>query len=166
MLTVSRTVTPALASLAVLCLAGCATDTRGAASSAGAAQTAAMAATFRYMFADNASALKVNAASYCVGTGAMPNLADPTPETLAALSGVVPKVAPASTCRTAERVTDGAGRPSLIFTLTSKGCASADNCLFDGGYYEGNMSASGGDYRARRVDGVWQVAPEGPQAIS
>lgn len=85
---------------------------------------------------------------------------------MAMLSDVTPKVSPVSSCHRQTRVTDAEGKPALIFTVTAKGCSSADDCLFNGGYYEGNVSASGGDYRARRVNGVWQVVPEGPQAIS
>ena len=54
-----------------LLLAGCAatstTAAREPASTGG--EAAALAATFRHLFADNASALKSNAATYCIGTG-------------------------------------------------------------------------------------------------
>lgn len=127
---------------------------------------AAMAATYRHLFANNASGLKSSASTYCVAVGARSDLADPSPALLAALSELSPKVQQASACRISDRVVNTAGQPSLLFTLRSLGCESADSCLFEGGYYEGNLSASAGQYRARKVDGRWQVTPEGPQGIS
>ena len=128
-------------------------------------EVAAMAATYRYLFANNASGQQDDAATYCIGVGARPELDDPSPALQAALSDVA-KVEPASTCQVGERVTDTDGRPSLVFNLTPLGCDGPDNCLFEGGYYEANLSASNGRYRARKAGGEWQVTPEGPQAIS
>jgi len=125
-----------------------------------------MAATYRYMFANNASALKNDAATYCVGIGAGPVLSDPPAALLTALADVTPEVRPASHCRAGTRVVNAAGQPSLMFNLAKVRCESATDCLFQGGYYEANASASSGQYHARLVNGEWQVAPEGPQAIS
>ena len=142
-----------------LALAGCVTtdDETG--------NVAAMAATYRYLFANNVSGLQQGAATYCVGVGARPGLDDPSPVLLASLADIG-KVEPASTCTVGERVTDAEGRPSLLFNLALLGCDAPDNCLFEGGYYEANLSASNGRYRARKVGGEWQVTPEGPQAVS
>ncbi len=129
-------------------------------------ETGAMAATFRYLFANNASALKARASTYCVGTGSGGELANPNPELMKALAGTRPKVVPASSCRRGNRVVDAAGRPALIFNLATVQCDGLDNCVFEGGYYEGNVSASNGRYRARWVNGRWQITPEGAQAIS
>jgi len=125
-----------------------------------------MAATYRYMFVNNASALKSEAATYCVGIGTRSDLSEPPATLLKALDDITPDVRPASECRAAERAVNSVGQPSLIFSLVQVRCDSATNCLFQGGYYEGNLSASSGQYRARLVNGEWQVAPEGPQAIS
>lgn len=152
-----------LLAVGALAIGGCVTTGPGG---TGEADTAAIAATYRYLFANNASGIKDRAATYCIGVGARPDIADPPPALLTALSDVTPKVHPASVCRVDERVVDAAGRPSLLFTLAPAGCDSPDNCLFEGGYYEANLSASHGRYRAREVDGRWQVTPEGPQAIS
>ena len=78
----------------------------------------------------------------------------------------MPKVEPVSTCRIGDRVVNAASQPSLSFNLTTVRCEGPDNCLFEGGYYEANLSASNGRYRARKAGGEWQVTPEGPQAIS
>lgn len=145
---------------AALALGGCMTmgDAAG--------DVAAMAATYRYLFANNVSGLQQDAAAYCVGVGTRPGLDDPSPVLLASLSDVA-KVEPASACKVGERVTNAAGEPSLLFNLTPLGCDAPDSCLFEGGYYEANLSASNGRYRARQIDdGVWHIAPEGPQAVS
>lgn len=125
-----------------------------------------MAATYRYLFANNASGLGSDAAAYCVGIGTRPGLADPPAALIAALSDVRPEVVPASACRVDARVENAAGEPSLLFNLAPFGCDADAGCLFAGGYYEANLSASAGRYRARRVGGEWQVTPEGPQAVS
>lgn len=156
----------AIAGLAAITLAGCTTTVPGGRPAASGGETGAMAATFRYMFANNASAARSNVASYCIGTGTAPALTDPDPELLAALSDVRPKVVPASACKAGVRAVDASGQPVLIFNLRTVQCDGLDNCLFQGGYYEGNISASGGNYRARWIDGKWQIVPEGPQAIS
>lgn len=151
-----------------LLLAGCAATTTTAArepeSTGG--EAAALAATFRHLFADNASALKSNAATYCIGTGTSGAVNDPDPELIAALADVRPAVAPASACKADVRVVDAQGRPSLLFTLRTVECDGRNNCVFEGGYYEGNLSASSTRYRARFGGGRWQVTQEGPIAIS
>ena len=125
-----------------------------------------MAATYRHLFTHNVSALQDDAAAYCLGVGTPSDLSDPTPALLAALSDVTPEVEPASQCRIGAGVTDPEGRPALLFSLTPAVCGSPDDCLFEGGYYEGNLSASHGTYRARSVNGRWQVTPVGPEAVS
>lgn len=143
----------------VLILGGCATIDDGP------DDIAAMVATYRYLFANNASGLQDGAATYCLGVGTRPGLNDPSPALLASLADIA-KVEPVSACTVGERVTDADGRPSLLFNLASLGCDGPDSCLLEGGYYEANLSASNGLYRLRKVDGEWQVTPEGPQAVS
>src|SRR5690606_30823116 len=111
---------PAVAALA---LSGCATP-------AGQAEVAAMAATYRYLFANNASGLGSDAAAYCVGIGTRPGLADPPAALIAALSDVRPEVVPASACRVDARVENAAGEPSLLFNLAPFGCDADAGCLF------------------------------------
>ena len=64
------------------------------------------------------------------------------------------------------RVVNASGQPSLTFALVQVRCNGLADCLFEGGYHEANLSASRGQYHARRVNGQWQVAAEGPQAVS
>lgn len=146
-----------------LALGGCATASQHSSPTPPADATVAA---FRYLFANNASAFGAQVGTYCIGMGQRPDLSAPDAAVLAALSDVRPAVRPATGCRAAERATGPDGNPALIFNLEFAGCRSADDCLFRGGYYEGNLSASSGAYRVRRRDGRWTVAPEGPQAIS
>lgn len=160
-----------LPAVAALLIAGCTAGGRGDVAGVtnarpGSAETAAMVATYRYLFANNASSLQGRAATYCVGIGSGRDLADPASEVIGALSDVTPRVRPASTCKVQVRAVDAEGSPSVIFNLSPMGCSDAANCLFNGGYYEGNVSGSGGNYHARLVEGAWQVQPEGPQAVS
>ncbi len=150
--------------LSVAMLGACATTSRSDAGTGG--ETAAKAAAFRYLFADNASALKTDAATYCIGTGPAAIPTDPDPALMAALADVRPTVQPISACRTGDRVTDAAGRPALIFHLETTECDGTTQCFFRGGYYEGNVGASTATYRARLVGGRWQVTQEGATAIS
>lgn len=129
-------------------------------------ETAAQAAVFRYIFTSNSAALKDRAATYCIDTGSAVSPRDPKPDLLSLLSDVRPAVQPISACRTGERVIDGVGRPALLFHLETTECDGITTCLFRGGYYEGNLSASSAIYRARLIDGHWQVSQEGPIAVS
>lgn len=125
-----------------------------------------MAATYRHLFAHNVSGLQDNAATYCLGVGRRGALSDPPPALLTTLSEVRPEVEPVSQCRTGAGVVGPDGRPALLFSLTPAHCGSPDNCLFEGGYYEGSLSASHSTYRARRVNGRWRITPVGPEAVS
>jgi hypothetical protein len=151
-----------LVSIAALAAGGC-----GTTGGDGEPNIQAMAATYRYLFANNVSALQGGAANYCIGVGVR-SASDPPEALMTALAGVTPEVQPISSCRTAEtsQVVNTSGQPSLIFALAQIRCNGSTDCLFDGGYQEGNLSASRGRYRARLVNGQWQVSPEGPQAVS
>lgn len=148
-----------------MALGACTTTGGGRAAAAGGGETAAQAATFRYLFANNASALKGDSAAYCIGMGGAQGASAPGRDLMAALSDVRPAVRPISACRSDARVVDASGRPALIFNLETVEC-DGTSCLFRGGYREGNVSASSATYRARLVDGNWQVTQEGPMAIS
>jgi hypothetical protein len=156
----------AISSLVSIAALAAACSTTGGGGTGGAPNTDAMAATYRHLFANNASALQGRAANYCVGIGAGPALSDPPEAVMTALAGVTPEVQPASSCRAGEQVVNASGQPSLIFALVQVRCDGSTDCLFEGGYHEANLSASRGRYRARLVNGQWQVAPEGPQAVS
>ena len=152
-----------LVSIAALAAGAC-----GTAVGDGEPNIEAMAATYRYLFANNASALQGEAANYCLGVGARSAASEPPEALMTVLAGVTPEVQPVSACRTTEtsQVVNMSGQRSLIFNLAQIRCNGSADCLFEGGYQEGNLSASRGQYRARLVNGQWQVSPEGPQSIS
>jgi len=162
----SRVAAATTAAVLIAALGACATINRPKTASSTGGENAAKAAAFRYLFTNNASALNGNAAAYCIGSGSAATPTNPSPELLSLLSDVRPAVQPISACRAGERVVDSAGRPALIFNLETTECDGVTSCVFRGGYQEGNLSASMSMYRARFVDGRWQVAQEGPMAIS
>lgn len=118
----------------------------------------AAAAAFRTVFADNASALRANAAIYCIGTTDNGVRRDPDRALIASLSDVRPHVVPLSQCSVSERVVDRAGRPSLMFTVEPMSC-SATECVVRAGYYEGNISSQFSIYTVRNTGGRWMVDP-------
>lgn len=146
-------------------LAACSTmgapEGRGATAQGGPeAPAAAQAAVLREVFRSNASALKSGAHSYCVSTGSDRESNNTDPAVLAELREN-PKVKPASGC---EIGSGGNGvidretrRPSLSFNVNTAACASGTDCLIYGGYYEGNMSSQTNRYRARLMNGIWNV---------
>lgn len=162
----SRIAAATSAVIVTVALGACTTTSNSGTASSTGGETAAKAAAFRYLFANNASALKANAATYCIGSGPAATPTNPSPELLSALSDVRPAVQPISACRASERVVDSAGRPALIFNLETTGCDGVTSCFFRGGYQEGNLSASNAMYRARFTNKHWQVTQEGPIAIS
>lgn len=162
----SRVAAATIAAFVIPALSACATTRSPKTALSSGGETAAKAAAFRYLFANNASALKGNAASYCIGSGPAATPKNPSPELLSSLANVRPAVQPISACRLGERVVDSAGRPALIFNLETTECDGVTSCFFRGGYQEGNLSASSAMYRARLVGGRWQVTQEGPIAVS
>lgn len=127
-------------------------------------------AAFRYLFVNNASAFKHNVAAYCVGLGQGQTLRDPEPRMVMALNvkdaDPRPVVLPASGCVQGVDVKDRAtGGRAILFRVSDVQC-QGDSCTFQGGYYEGNVSASNGMFRATRHGDSWQIMPAGPQVIS
>lgn len=144
-------------------LAACSTmgvpEGRGATAQGGSkAPPAAQAAVLREIFRSNASALKDSAQSYCVSTGPDRESNNADPAVLAELRDN-PKVKPASACEIAGSgvVDRETRRPSLSFNVNTAACSSDTDCLIAGGYYEGNMSSQTNRYRARLMNGVWNV---------
>ncbi len=121
----------------------------------------AQVAVFDELFRSNASAIKDGAASYCISTGAEGSTTTVDLAVLAALRDNA-KVRPASACTIAANgsgVVDRAtGKPSLMFSVDTVSCSSADDCLIRGGYYEANLSAQTNRYRVQRVEGNWRVS--------
>lgn len=154
-------------------LAACSTTTGTNGISGGTASAtapiAAQAAVLENVFGANVSGLKDQSPTYCVKAGGEDGRPDQTQAVVAELRNN-PKVKPASACEVAG---NGGGvfdrqlrQRALMFTVTTDRCLSATECLIRGGYYEGNMSAQTNVYRARLVDGRWNVTLEemGPVA--
>ncbi len=136
-------------------------DDASAATPAGLEQAA-----YRYLFENNASAFGAQVDAYCLASGRAADR-DPGAATLAAFVDHRPRVVPVSACmRDARASVTATGDTALIFHIADITCQSATQCTFQGGYYEGNMSASQGGYRAEYSGGRWQIQPSGPHAIS
>lgn len=119
---------------------------------------AAQVAVFNELFANNASSLQQNAATFCIDAGNE----ETTRQVTAALHDNA-KVKPASAC---EIRADGQGvydrhtqQRALMFRTTTESC-SVSECLIRGGYYEGNVSAQTSLYRAILSGGRWSVKVE------
>ncbi len=128
-------------------------------------------AIYRHQFANNASGIKRRAAAYCIGYrfGRGAALLDAPPGLVARFRKSVPRVKIASACRFDERrgrVFDRAsGRPALTFFIVGMNCGP-DACTAEGGYSEGNLSASTGTYQLSRQGNVWRVTDYRLKAIS
>jgi hypothetical protein len=164
----NRALNVAAASGILFALAACSTTDRangGDVIAQGTAQApvGAQVAVFNALFRSNASAIKDRAVSYCISTGPDGAAKTVDPAVLAALRDN-PKVRPASACTiqaNGSRVVDKAtGKPSLMFSVDTVSCTSADDCLIHGGYHEGNLSAQTNRYRAQRVQGDWRILIE------
>jgi len=134
-----------------------------------AAPVAAQVAVYRSLFASNASAFQDRAAAYCVGSKVNGKTSDPDPAILEAMRDN-PKVKPASACDLGPqgvRVVDRqSGQPALMFDVETASCTSTTDCAIYGGYYEGNLSSQRNLYRARQVNGQWNVTVEEQGPIS
>ncbi|MDH4574066.1 hypothetical protein CUR86_17650 [Salinicola acroporae] len=143
--------------LSALALAGCASLMDR--SSLSPAQNARVAV-YETLVENNASGQQGNAAAYCIGYGRASRLSDPDDAVLAALSSNA-RVRPASDCNVSDRgaqaVLRSTGERALMFGTSDVRCESDTECTLSGGYYEANASGQTNVYRARRVDGEWQV---------
>ncbi|MEH3099410.1 hypothetical protein [Sphingomonas adhaesiva] len=141
-------------------LSGCAT-TAGSTAGGAPAPVAAQAAVLNALFASNASGLQDGSPTYCVRAGGEEAGGEMTRAVVAALRDN-PKVKPASACEIADGgdgVFDRQTRQrAVMFTVETSNCPSATECLIRGGYYEGNLSAQTNVYRARLVEGRWNVS--------
>ncbi len=120
-------------------------------------------AVFRYQFDHNDSGLKERAAAYCLcvpdGEGRRGER-DPEPALLDLLRGRKPPVLPCSACRVegGRVVETREGRPALTFRIAALRWRGRDEAEVEGGYAEGNLSASGQRYRVVRGEAGWKVA--------
>ena len=108
---------------------------------------------FRYLFEHNASAAQQNAAAYFLSI----NQQDAPAELLDRFVGHSPPVKPGSQFR------EGNG---LKFRIDTINWLDKRTVEIEGGYYEGNVSASGNTYVLRRQKGSWRVIKKKPGWIS
>lgn len=127
---------------------------------------AVLEAVFRYQFEHNESGLQDRAAAYCLcvpdGDGGRRGGGgdrDPDRALLDLLRGRKPPVLPCSACRMEGRrvVEVRDGQPALIFRVSSLRWRGRDEAEVEGGYGEGNLSASGQRFRVLRGEAGWKV---------
>ena len=110
-------------------------------------------AVFRYLFEHNASAAQQKAAGYFLSI----DHRDPPAEFMSRFGGHSPSVKPGS------QFQEGNKLKFRIDTLVWLDEATVE---VEGGYYEGNASASGNTYVLRRQKGIWRVIKKKPGWIS
>ena len=119
----------------------------------------------RHQFTRNASATQQSAGSYFIQI----QDADPSDTFLHRFSGETPLVKRASEARHArdsgiyDRET---GKMSLIFEVGAIRWHGNNSVEVDGGYYEGDLSASGNTYRLTRRGNKWKVLKDTMSWIS
>lgn len=122
-------------------------------------------AVFRYQFEHNASSKKQSAGVYFLSLG---DRGDPTPEFIARFAGHDPTVKPASdaTVGAGGLVADPeTGAIGLIFRIDSEQWADGEVTV-EGGYYEGEVSASGNVYTVVCDDNHWTISDDRMRWIS
>jgi hypothetical protein len=111
-------------------------------------------AVFRHLFQHNVSGAQQNAKGYFLTI----NGDDPTLEFLKRFEKHKPPVAAGSTFKVLEG--------GLKFRIDSLKWIDDDTAELQGGYYEGNLSASTNLYRVARKDGRWIVVEDQQQWVS
>jgi len=116
-------------------------------------------ATFRYMFAKNASGQQQAAKVYCLSVEDQ----DPADDFMHRFANDTPPVKKASQCTASAREgvrdkeTGARGLAFRVDKLTKKEDSRAE---VDGGYYEAGLSASGNTYSLEKKEGVWKVVKD------
>jgi hypothetical protein len=131
-------------------------------------------ATFRHMFKKNASGGQSNVAAYCISIGKSKSAKpidpalDAPAKLLSRLANESPKVLPGSSCiwNDVAVVEAKSKEPALLFSVTKIDCASASKCNVEGGYLEGNLSASGNSFVVERGSSGWTVTSDQMNWIS
>lgn len=118
-------------------------------------------AVFKHMFTHNASGMKDRAGVYFLaideGGG---KRRDPSPALMARFAAQRPRVEPVSRADISfdqgviHRQT---GERGILFRIGAIKRVKDDVVEVEGGYHEGNLSASGNVYRVERIAGVWVV---------
>ena len=122
-------------------------------------------ATFRYMFTKNASGLQQKAGVYCLSIDGK----DPTDAFMKRFDSHRPPVKRVTECEVTDLsgVQDRqTGQRGLIFRIQKVQLTGASGAAVEGGYYEGNMSASGNTYLLEKKQGVWKVVSDAMHWIS
>lgn len=120
---------------------------------------------FRYLFDNNRSALKKDANFYFLS---LDKEESPSEAFMKRFDEHEPPVKPVSECVKDADVKDKAtGKRGLLFHVRKITWISDTEVHVVGGYYEGNLSASGGPYRIDLEEGKWVVkGPIGLHPIS
>jgi hypothetical protein len=117
-------------------------------------------AVFRHQFDHNASASRRNVDYFFLGLG---RNEDPPADLLARFTGETPQVLPMSMSEVSRsegvKHRERGGR-GLIFRIWSLRWVDDDTAIAEGGYFEGNLSASGNTYRVERRGGQWTVTAD------
>jgi hypothetical protein len=126
-------------------------------------------AVFRHLFAHNGSGSRDRAAVYFLSLGDVDKPQDPSPALMARFAQHRPRVEAISRARVGfeEGVRHrDTGERGLVFGVNTIKRVSDDVVEVEGGYYEGNLSASGNFYRVERKAGVWVVTDDKMQWVS
>jgi hypothetical protein len=122
---------------------------------------------FRWQFDHNASGLQKGAQVYFLGFLGI-NKGDPSDEFMKRFTGNKPPVRKESECDTAtgEALAKKTGESGLVFYVGHIDWKSDSEVDVEGGYYEGNLSASSNTYTLRKVNGKWMVIKDTLNGIS
>lgn len=121
-------------------------------------------AVFRYQFRNNASAQQQKANAYFLS---LEEGIDPSNRFMKRFKDHQPPVKKASQAKGEWGVIDKeTGLEGLRFRIESIKQISPNRVKVDGGYYEGNMSASGNTYTVRRIKNKWIVTQDKMRWIS
>ena len=127
-------------------------------------------AVFRYLVGHNASGGQTGVPFVCLEVYQHDQAHDPSPFIMAAMRGSRPRAVPGSACESSTSGVflkgDHAKGRGLVFR-TQEVQIDGDKATVTGGYYEGNLSASGNTYTVeRQPDGRWKVTGDQMQWIS
>jgi hypothetical protein len=127
-------------------------------------------AVFRYLLDHNASAAQRNVAFVCLTVYDGDQRRDPSPFIMTAMSSGAPRAVLGSACENTPHGVflkdDHAQGRGLSFHIEQVEI-DGDKATVTGGYYEGNLSASGNVYTVeRQPDGRWKVTGNQMQWIS
>jgi hypothetical protein len=119
-------------------------------------------AVFRHQFGHNASAIRKKAKAYYLALGSVLNKRDPSSEFMRRFKGHKPSVERASLAE----LKYGRIRDGLIFYIEEIRWINENEVEVSGGYYEGNLSASGNKYQVVRKNGKWAIKKDTMKWIS